>query len=104
MNARRLLAVPLLALTLLGAAATTAAAAEPFPQSGAPAASAVPFGEPFRADPFYEDFFSRADAHQGRALPAAVAAPHCPPPAGGADDNDTDALLDSSVTSSTSIL
>ncbi|MFE0103338.1 hypothetical protein [Streptomyces sp. NPDC059009] len=113
MNARRILTAPLLALTLLGTAAATATAApahNPWPNSGqGPAASSVPFGAPFSADPFYEDFFSRAKAHQDRAIPSApsapAAAPHCPPPAtGNGSSGDSDALLDSDITSSTSIL
>ncbi|MGH4029709.1 hypothetical protein ACQB60_12310 [Actinomycetota bacterium Odt1-20B] len=112
MNAPRFLTAPLLALTLLGtAAAATATAApahDPWPNSGqGPAASSVPFGAPFSADPFYEGFFSRAKAHQDRTIPAAApaAAPHCPPPAtGNGSSGDSDSLVDSDITSSTSIL
>ncbi|MEU7582262.1 hypothetical protein AB0B50_32290 [Streptomyces sp. NPDC041068] len=107
MNAQRLLAVPLLALALLGAGAASASAApaaEPFPQGGS-TASAVPFGDPFASDPFYADFFDRAQAHQEGANPHLVAtrAPHCPPPAGG-NGSGGDSLLESDITSSTSIL
>ncbi|MFE0179192.1 hypothetical protein ACFWZ2_43500, partial [Streptomyces sp. NPDC059002] len=105
MNAPRLLAVPLLALALLGVGAASASAAEPFPQGASGStASAVPFGDPFASDPFYADFFDRAQAHQEGADPHLVAtrAPLCPPPVDGGAGSD--ALLDSDITSSTSIL
>ncbi|MEV3859922.1 hypothetical protein AB0J38_37145 [Streptomyces sp. NPDC050095] len=115
MNAPRLLTAPLIALALLGFGAGSACAAtssDPWPQwdQGTRAPSAVPFGDPFSSDPFYDDFFTRAQLHQEGAadegwfayMPLEEgdrAAAGCPCGSGSSGGG-----VSSNVTSSTSLL